>query len=100
MPSFSLPHGQITEFCKRWKITEFSLFGSILRDDFGPESDVDCLVVFSKDSEWSLFDIVHMQDELSEIFEGRQIDIVDRHAMRNPFFRHRVLTTREVIYAA
>jgi len=90
----------LTEFCKRWNITEFSLFGSILRDDFGPESDVDCLIVFSEDSAWSLFDIVDMRDELSEIFGGRNIDIVERGAIQNPFRRHSILTTRRIVYAA
>ncbi|PHQ81640.1 MAG: DNA polymerase subunit beta [Phycisphaera sp.] len=100
MPSFSLPLAQITEFCKRWKITEFSLFGSILRDDFGPGSDVDVCVVFDPTWDHDIDDRFAMEDELSKIFGGRKIDIIQRKYMQNPFFRHRVLTTREVIYAA
>jgi hypothetical protein len=49
---------QIAEFCQRWQIIEFALFGSILRDDFRPDSDIDVLLTFSPDSRWSLFDWV------------------------------------------
>ena len=55
---------KIAEFCQRWKITEFALFGSVLRDDFRPDSDVDVLVTFAPDAEWSLFDDVDMEEEL------------------------------------
>lgn len=99
-PKLNATLEQVADFCKKWSITEFALFGSILRDDFGPDSDVDCCVVFAPDHQWSLWDIGTMRDELSELFGGRSVDIVERRAMRNPFFRHRVLTTRRVIYAA
>ncbi len=58
------------EFCRRWKITEFALFGSVLRDDFRPDSDVDVLVTFAPDAEWSLFDHLDMEEELSVILGG------------------------------
>ena len=77
---------------------EFSIFGSALRDDFGPESDVDVLVSFAEDEHWSLDDWVDMIEELKTIF-GREVDLVEKETMRNPFRRHEILTTREVIYA-
>lgn len=90
---------QITEFCLKWRIREFSLFGSALRDDFRPDSDVDVLVSFAADAQWSLFDIVQMQDELKAIF-GREVDLVEKEALRNPFRRRAILSGREVLYAA
>jgi predicted nucleotidyltransferase len=97
-----LPMDAIRDFCKRWKIREFALFGSVLRDDFRPDSDVDVLVRFSDDAEWSLFDHVHMQDELGELL-GRKVDLVSRRAVeqsRNPYRRHEILTTAKTIHAA
>jgi hypothetical protein len=90
---------QIKEFCQRWKIAEFSLFGSVLRDDFKPESDVDVLISFEPDVPWSLFDWVDMIDELKFIF-GRNVDLVETSGLRNPFRRHEILNNRRVIYAA
>lgn len=91
---------QIEAFCKRWGIVEFALFGSILRDDFGPDSDVDCCVVYENDTVLDIDDIFAMQDELSEIFGGRDVDLVERRQIRNPFRRHSIITTRRVVYAA
>jgi hypothetical protein len=98
-PRIDIPKDRIAEFCRKWKITEFSLFGSVLRDDFGPESDVDVLVSFDAKSEWDLFDLVTMRDELMAIF-GRNVDLVEKEGLRNPFRRRNILTTREVIHAA
>ena len=97
--SIDIPEDKIIDFCRRWKITEFSLFGSVLRDDFRPDSDVDVLVAFAKDSQWDLYDLVYMQDELEAMF-GRPAHLVDRDGLRNPFRRRSILSTRRVIYAA
>ena len=94
-----IPREPIEAFCRRWKVTEFSLFGSALRDDFGPQSDVDVLVRFEKDAGWSLFDLVDMQDELKAIF-GREVHLVEAEALRNPFRRDEIMRTREVLYAS
>jgi len=94
-----LPLTSITNFCKRWKVKEFSIFGSILREDFRPDSDVDVLLSFAKDAPWGLFEFVDMKDELKAIF-GREVDIVEKEGLRNPFRRHEILHSREVIYAA
>jgi len=89
----------VEAFCGKWKISEFAFFGSVLREDFGPESDVDVLVTFAPDSHWSLFDVVDMIDELKDIF-GRDVDLVEKDAIRNPFRRQAILSSYEVFYAA
>jgi len=94
-----VPEDEIASFCKKWQITEFALFGSILRDDFRPDSDVDVLVNFVVDAKWSLFDIVRMKEELKTLF-GREVDLVERDCLRNPFRRYEILRTKETIYAA
>jgi len=90
---------RIAEFCRRWKIKELALFGSVLREDYRPDSDLDVLVSFAPGGGVSFDNRVEMQDELAGIF-GRQVDLVEREAIRNPFRRHHILTTKEVVYAA
>ena len=90
---------RIAEFCRRWKIKEFAFFGSVLRDDFRPDSDVDVLVSFVPDSHWSLCDLMDMEDELAGLL-GRKVDLVSRNGLRNPFRRHEILRTRQVEYVA
>ncbi|HEV2734437.1 MAG TPA: nucleotidyltransferase domain-containing protein [Longimicrobiaceae bacterium] len=89
----------IADFCRRWHITEFSLFGSVLRDDFRPDSDVDVLVVFAPDTELGWEDWEAMEQELEAIF-GRPVDLVEKEAVRNPFRRRDILKTHQVVYAA
>ncbi len=90
---------KVDAFCHRWRIRELSLFGSALRDDFRPDSDVDLLVVFEPDAAWDLWDIIAMEDELQQVF-GRRIDLVEKRALKNPFRRYEILTTRQVLFAA
>lgn len=94
-----LPMGSIDAFCSKWNIREMSLFGSVLREDFSPHSDVDVLVAFEPGVSRSLFDLVEMKDELQALF-GREVDLVSQGGLRNPFRRHEILTTRQVLYAA
>ena len=89
---------KISNFCRRWQIIEFSLFGSVLRDDFRPDSDVDVLVSFQPDSKWSLWDLIEMQEELEKMF-SRKVDLVEKEALRNPYRRHSILNGREIYYA-
>lgn len=98
-PKIRIERKAIADFCRRWKITEFALFGSVLREDFRPDSDVDVLVSFEPDARWSLGDLVEMGEQLTELF-GRRVDLVEREGLRNPFRRQSILSTREVIYAA
>ena len=100
-PRITLDKDRIAEFCRKWNVVEFALFGSVLRDDFRPDSDVDVLVSFSSDSHTTLFDLVHMQDELEGII-GRGVDLVSKRAIeqsRNPIRRGDVLGSAEVVYA-
>lgn len=90
---------QIAEFCRRWKIVEFALFGSVLREDFRPDSDIDVLVTFAPDSSWSLFDWVDMKDELEALL-GRKADVADKEGLINPYRRQEILRTYQVIYAS
>jgi len=98
-PHISVDRERIAGFCRKWRITEFALFGSVLRDDFRADSDIDVLVEFAPDHGWSLYDVVDMEDELKAIFE-RDVDLVMKGGLRNPFRRHEILRTCEVIYAA
>lgn len=89
----------LAELCRRWQVRELSLFGSVLRDDFGPTSDVDVLVEFLPGAPWSLLDFVTLQDELASRF-GRPVDLVERAAVRNPFVRRAIHDTAQQVYAA
>ena len=96
--SIHIPRSEIEAFCKRWQITELALFGSVLRDDFGPESDVDVMVTFAPEARHSLFDHVDMQDQLSEIFR-RKVDLISRKGItqsRNNIRRKEILHSMEV----
>ena len=96
----SLPMQDIDRFCQRWQILELSLFGSVLREDFNPDSDVDVLVTFSDNSDWSLFDHVHMQLELQALLD-RKVDLISRRALahtQNQLLREEILKTAKVIF--
>jgi predicted nucleotidyltransferase len=95
----ALDKEKIKDFCTRWKISEFSLFGSVLRKNFRPDSDVDVLVTFEPEGGITFDNRVQMLDELAEIF-GREVDLVEKDMIRNPFRRHEILKTKEVVYAA
>ena len=100
--AIDIPADRLAAFCTKWKVAELSLFGSVLRDDFGPESDVDVLVEFASDANWSLFDITRMMREL-EVFFGRPVSLVERGALlkhHNPWLRHEILSTAQQVYAA
>ena len=70
----------IEQFCRQWRIKELSLFGSVLRDDFRSDSDIDFLVTFAEDAHWSLLDIIQMENELTQIV-GRPVDLVSKRAI-------------------
>lgn len=96
---FRLPRKKIAEFCKRWSITEFSLFGSVLREDFRPDSDIDVLVSIDPAAQIGLLEIAQMQIELENMFK-RPVDLVEKEGLRNPYRRQEILSTAQVIYAA
>jgi predicted nucleotidyltransferase len=89
-------------FCQRWLIDELAFFGSVLRADFRPDSDIDILVSFAEDAPWSLLDEIRMIDELEDIL-GRKVDLVSRQAVEkshNWLRRQNILGSAQVVYAA
>src|SRR5438105_2815359 len=97
---FDVPSERVEAFCQKWKVRELSLFGSALRPDFRDDSDVDVLVSFEHGAEMSFESYLEMRQELSTLFGGREIDLVEKRLLKNPYRRHDILTTREIIYAA
>jgi hypothetical protein len=89
----------IEEFCRRWRVKELAIFGSALRNDFGPQSDVDVLVELQPDHGLSLYDRVDMIEELKAIF-GRKVDLVAKGGLRNPCRRREILRTAQVVYGS
>jgi uncharacterized protein len=101
-PRIRVPKKKVEAFCRKWNVKEFSLFGSVLRDDFKPDSDVDVLVSFGESSRYTLLNIVEMKDELKTIF-GRDIDLVIRKSIEessNYIRRDSILSSSEILYAA
>jgi len=97
-----IERAMVEAFCRKWKISELALFGSVLRDDFRPDSDVDVLVSFAPDADWSLLDHLAMEEELAGIL-GRKVDLVSRRAVErsaNRIRRQAILNSAEVVYAA
>ena len=97
-----IPRLQIDSFCRRWQVSELALFGSVLREDFGPDSDVDVLIQFQPQARHTLLDMARMQEELRQIF-GRDVDLVERSAVeqsRNHIRRNAILQSVESIHAA
>lgn len=89
----------LAEFCRKWRIRELSLFGSVLRDDFGPDSDLDFLVSFEPDAPLDIDALLAMKEELEARY-GRPVDLVEKEALRNPWRKYEILRTHKVIYAA
>lgn len=100
--AYPLPYEQLVAFCEQWQISELALFGSILRDDFGPESDIDFLVTFAPNTRWSLLDLIKMEQQLED-FLGRKVDLVTKRSIvqsHNWIRRQDICDTAQVIYAA
>ncbi len=92
----------LEDFCRRWHLVELSLFGSVLREDFGPDSDVDVLVVFEPGVTWSFREWLQMVRELESIF-GRKVDLVECRVVeqsKNYLRRKHVLSHLERLYVA
>jgi predicted nucleotidyltransferase len=92
----------IAEFCRKWKITEFALFGSVLRGDFRPDSDVDVLVTFNFSADLGYEHLLRMKEELERLFE-RPVDLVQRQQIENSdnyIRRKHILTHLETVYVA
>lgn len=88
-------------FCQKWQISELALFGSVLRDDFRPDSDIDILVTFTPTAPWTLLDLVNMEYELEDLL-GREVDLIEKPALEkstNWIRRNEILETAQVIYS-
>lgn len=93
-------HPEVLEdLCRHWQVRELSFFGSVLRDDFGPGSDIDVLIDFESTAPWTLFEFARLRNELSELF-GRPVDLVERAALTDRPSHERILATRRQVYAA
>lgn len=96
-----VPVTGVEAFCRKWDVIEFAIFGSVLREDFGPDSDVDVLVTFDPAARPTLLTLIRMQDELEALF-GRRVDLLERGGMEQsarPHVRQAVLDSLRVIYA-
>jgi hypothetical protein len=101
-PRISLDHDKIKVFCEKWKIIEFSLFGSVLTDEFRPDSDVDVMVEFAVDAKWGMWDLYDMEEDLKAIF-GRNVDLMTRRSVvrsENYLVRKSILAGARTFYAA
>ncbi len=98
-PALTLDRGRVVELCRRWRIVELALFGSAVREDFRDDSDVDVLVTFAPEAKWTLLDLVGLRDELQGLV-GRDVDLVEERALKNPFRRARILSEKQVLFAA
>lgn len=96
MAALAIDADAIRRFCQAHYIAELALFGSVIREDFGADSDVDVLVEFAPGRAASLFGLVDMQRELSAML-GRPVDLVSKRGL-NRHFRERILRDREVLY--
>ncbi|MBM3331023.1 nucleotidyltransferase family protein [candidate division WOR-3 bacterium] len=98
-PRIQFDRGKIAQLCRKHHVRSLAVFGSVLRDDFRPDSDVDVLVEFEPDARPSLFDLAEMSEELKEMV-GRDVDLVEKAGLRNPFRKKSILDTAELVYAS
>lgn len=104
MPHIAIDYDKekLRDFCRKWKVTEFSLFGSVVRDDFGPDSDVDVLVRLAADAPWRLSTWLEMQQELEVLFK-RHVDLIERDAVEqsdNRFRKRAILSSAVMLDVA
>ncbi len=101
--AIDLPKDKLRDFCKKWKITEFALFGSVTRpEEFRADSDVDVMVTFAPNHGWSLFELVDMREELEAMF-GRPVDLLTRRGvddMLNYIRRESILSSAVAVEVA
>lgn len=98
-PHLNVDQQDIAAFCRKWSVAKLWLFGSVVRDDFRPDSDVDVMVEFVPKAPIDLFDIIEMKYELEELF-GRSVDIVEAGTIRNPFKKRNIERDLTMVYAA
>ena len=102
IPNLHIDEAALRAFCEKWGVAELAVFGSILRDDFGPESDVDFLVTFRPGERWTITDLVRMERALAELL-GREVDLVERAAVEenpDPGLRREILGNARLLSVA
>ena len=100
--SLDLGGPEVAAYCRRWKVRELAVFGSALRGDFRPDSDVDVLVTFEPDANWGLLEQTTMESELAALL-GRRVDLVSRRAVErstNWIRRQAILESAETVHVA
>lgn len=97
-PRIPIDQAAIAAFCRKWQVTELALFGSVLRDDFGPNSDVDVLVTFELNADIGLLEMIRMERELERLL-GRSVDVVEKAGLK-PLMQRDVVSSAEILYAA
>ena len=98
-PKIEIPMDKIKAFCLKYGVEEISLFGSVLRDDFGPESDIDVMLKFARGHGFTFENTPDILAKLEAIF-GREVDVIEKGRIRNPFRRHAIMSGYRVIHAA
>jgi predicted nucleotidyltransferase len=102
LKNINLPLTDIQNICERWHIKELALFGSALRSDFHPESDIDLLVTFAPDAKRGLTETLQIQDEFQALL-GRKVDLIVKHAIErsdNWLRKKNILESAQTIYVA
>lgn len=99
LPKYELNEKELIELAKQFKVKQLYLFGSVLREDFNAQSDIDIMVVFDSDTEFSYFDLYDFKEKLQQLF-NRRIDLIEKDGLVNPFRRSEILSTARLIYAA
>ncbi len=100
--AIELPMDEIRDFCRKWRIRELAVFGSVLTDEFDDESDIDFLYTFEDDARWGLFKVGAMYMALAELL-GREIAFVSKRAIENsdnPYRKREILNSYEVIFTS
>jgi hypothetical protein len=100
--NIQLPHQALADFCQHWKIKEMSFFGSVLREDFRSDSDIDIIVSFEDDAIWGILELVRMKRELKTLF-GRDVDLLTKKSIEqsdNWMRQQEILGTAQVVYVA
>jgi len=98
-PKLEIDDSAIAALAKKYKVKELAFFGSVLRDDFNDSSDIDILVEFIDDNRYSLFDLYGIRDDFEKIL-GKEVDLIEKQGLRNPYRRDNILKNARVVYAA
>ena len=98
-PNVEIEDDIIINLARKYRIKELSFFGSILRDDFNEDSDIDILVEFIDIHEYSLFDLFKIKEDFKSVF-GKEVDLIEKDSLRNPYRRENILRNSRVVYAA